>query len=93
MVSVENLKERIPDSLIRYKRIEEIVCKNNGKINFTLAKEILSDHKGLVCSHIKAIKLGTLWSLIALPAEKEVFIAQGHPCKAYYRKDERLKKL
>jgi hypothetical protein len=92
MVDVENMKERIPDSLMRYKRIKEVISTKGGKVDFKLAKKILSDHKGSVCSHIKAIKLGTLWSLIVLPKDREVFIASGHPCKAEYCKDERLKR-
>jgi hypothetical protein len=78
---------------MRYERIKEMMDTSSGKVDFKLAKKILSDHKGSVCSHIKAIKLGTLWSLIALPTGREVFIAPGHPCKAKYRKDERLKRM
>ena len=91
MKSVENVKERPPTSIRRYERITEITSANDRKVDIELAKKILSDHRGYVCSHEKTIKLGTLWSLIALPTSKKVLIAPRHPCKARRREDERLK--
>jgi len=93
MKNAENVKERPPTSVRRYKRIMEIISLNDGKVDAELAKKILADHKGFICSHVKAIKLGTLWSFIALPREKEALIAAGHPCKAHYKKDKRLKQM
>jgi len=93
MMGMENVKERPPTSVKRYKRITEIISANKGKVDIELAKKILSDHKGCVCSHVKAIKLGTLWFFMVFPASKRVFVALGHPCKAHYREDERLKKM
>jgi predicted choloylglycine hydrolase len=93
MKDVENVKERPPSSVRRYERITEMISLNGGKVDTQLAKKILADHKGSVCSHIKPIKLGTLWSFIASPPDKTVLIAPGHPCKAYYREDKRLKQM
>jgi len=93
MKDEENIKERPPTSMRRYERITEIITLNNGKVDTELAKKILADHKGSVCSHVKAIKLGTLWSFIALPQEKRALIAAGHPCKAHYKEDKRLKQM
>jgi predicted choloylglycine hydrolase len=93
MKDVENVKERPPSSVRRYERITEMISLNGGKVDTQLAKKILADHKGSVCSHIKPIKLGTLWSFIASPLDKTVLIAPGHPCKAYYREDKRLKQM
>ena len=91
MRDIENIEERPPTSMMRYERIKEIIKLNDGKVDVELAKKILSDHKGSICSHVKAIKLGTLWSFIALPKEREALIAEGHPCKAHYKEDKRLK--
>jgi len=93
MKDAENVKERPPDSVRRYERVTEIIGNNGGEVDIKLAKKILSDHKGYVCSHVKAIKLGTLWSLIALPISKTFLVASGHPCKARYREDKRLEKI
>ena len=93
MKDTENIKERPPTSTRRYERITEIITLNDGKVDTELAKKILADHKGSVCSHVKAIKLGTLWSFIALPQEKRALIAAGHPCKAHYKEDKRLKQM
>ncbi len=93
MKDAENVRKRPPTSATRYKRITELINLNNGEVNSKLAKKILSDHKGHVCSHAEAIKLGTLWSLIALPHDRKALIAEGHPCKAHYKEDERLKEM
>lgn len=90
MNEVENVEERPPTSMKRYNRITEIISFNDGRITAELAKKILADHNGNVCSHASAIKLGTLWSMIAFPSDRKVLIASGHPCKAHYKEDERL---
>ncbi|MGC9346217.1 MAG: carcinine hydrolase/isopenicillin-N N-acyltransferase family protein [Candidatus Bathyarchaeales archaeon] len=91
MKNVENVKERPPTSIRRYKSISEILGARGRKVDVELAKKILSDHRGFICSHVKAIKLGTLWSFIAFPICKTVLVASGHPCKAHYKEDKRLK--
>jgi len=93
MEDVEDVKKRPRTSVERYERIMEVISLNGGKVDIELAKKILADHKGSVCSHRKAIKLGTLWSFIASPLDKRVLVAPGHPCKAYYREDGGLKQM
>jgi hypothetical protein len=45
-----------------------------------------------VCSHQKNIHLGTLWSVIATLKNLRIFRAEGHPCRARYKEDNRLDK-
>jgi hypothetical protein len=50
-------------------------------------KQALRDHEGLVCSHQMVLgrKLGTLWSVVGRPGERQLDIAAGHPCQAEYQ--------
>jgi predicted choloylglycine hydrolase len=81
-----------PDSRIRYKTIERMLKNRTGELNEGLLKSILSDHTGLICSHRKSIKLGTLWSVVANLNKLRIFRAEGHPCRAKYEQDNRLNK-
>ena len=91
MKSVENLEKRPPDSVKRYETITRALSQNNGGLEQKAVKDILSDHSGLVCSHIDAIQLGTLWSIIANLTKLKVLRAEGHPCKTRYQLDTRLR--
>jgi len=55
-----------------------------------IAKRILSNHDGRVCSHLDYIKLETLWSQIIDLNRPTVLRAEGQPCKTKYRPDKRL---
>jgi predicted choloylglycine hydrolase len=92
MYSMENQSERPPDSVRRYTTIFEKLQQLKGKTTVEDAQRILSDHIGLVCSHIEEIKLGTLWSLIATLSKQSICMAEGHPCKTRYKLDMRLSK-
>ena len=81
-----------PDSRTRYHTIMRMLDNRTGELNEELMKSILSDHTGLVCSRRERIRLGTLWSLVANLNELRILRAEGHPCKAKYREDNRLKK-
>jgi len=50
-------------------------------------KQALRDHEGLVCSHqvVEERRLGTLWSVVGHPCERQLDIAAGSPCQAAYR--------
>ena len=85
MQELENLNERPPDSPQRYQGVDRLLSLNLGKIDLEFAKKILRDHESLICSHIETIKLGTLWSLVASPEERTMWIADGHPCKTEYQ--------
>jgi predicted choloylglycine hydrolase len=93
MQDMENLSARNTsewDSLPRYTRISNVLREYNNKVNVAVVENILSDHSGYVCSHQEKIKLGTLWSIVISLKELQLFRAEGHPCKAKYRQDQRL---
>jgi predicted choloylglycine hydrolase len=81
------------DSQTRYATISRILKENSGKVNVRLAEKILSNHSGYVCSHQQKIRLGTIWSVIATLNAPQILRAEGHPCKASYRRDLRLNKV
>ena len=62
-------------------------------LNEEYIKSILSNHDGLVCSHIDNIGLGTLWSVVANLNTREIWRAEGHPCKVSYVEDKRLTRV
>lgn len=89
---MENQSERPLDSPKRYTTIYEKLQQLKGKVTVKQAQRILSNHEGLVCSHIEEVKLGTLWSVVATLNKPSIYMAEGHPCKTKYRPDTRLKK-
>jgi hypothetical protein len=92
MRDMENV-ERIPlDSVDRYDAILSALEVHSGNISVRTAKEILSDHKGHVCSHVETVQLGTLWSLIVTLKKPRVHMAEGHPCRTEYKIDTCLNK-
>lgn len=92
MHDMENQRERPPDSVQRYTAIYKKLQQRNRKLTVKDAQNILSDHEGLVCSHIEEIQLGTLWSIIATLNKPLVYMAEGHPCRTKYKLDVRLSK-
>jgi len=90
MNRMENVKERPLDSAIRYTTIYNALKQSKEKIRIQDAQEILSDHKGYVCSHVEEIKLGTLWSMVSTLKEPRIYSAEGQPCRTRYREDTRL---
>jgi hypothetical protein len=75
-----------PDSHPRYDRLCELLG-GKKQVDVEMVKQALRDHKGLVCSHqvIEGRRLGTLWSLVGRPGERQLDIAAGSPCQAEYR--------
>ena len=92
MLEIEDQKERCWDSVPRYTTIYDALKQHDGKIDVKTAQKILSNHSGYVCSHQKKIKLGTIWSVIATLKNPQIFRAEGHPCRAKYKLDNRLNK-
>jgi len=90
MKQFEDLEKRDPDSEIRYEAILRSLREVRGRVTDSVAKRILSNHEGRVCSHLEYIKLGTLWSQIADLQKLTVMRAEGQPCKTKYRPDKRL---
>ena len=86
----EDTAKRDPDSEMRYKTILGSLREVGGHVTEGIAKRILSNHDGRVCSHLDYIKLGTLWSQIVDLNRPTVLRAEGQPCKTKYRPDKRL---
>jgi len=93
MQDIENLSARNTtewDSLPRYTKISNVLREFNNRTNIALVEDILSDHSCYVCSHQEKIKLGTLWSIVISLKQLQLFRAEGHPCRAKFRQDQRL---
>jgi len=76
-----------PDSHPRYNRLRQLLG-GDKLIDTDDVKQALRDHEGLVCSHgvySPERKLGTLWSVVGHPGERQLDIAAGYPCQAEYR--------
>lgn len=80
----------IESPIRRYKREIELLTKYNGQITMKTVKIILSDHDNrepddfTVCTHGPAA--GTLGSIIIIPAKKEFWVTDNHPCNSEYKK-------
>jgi len=92
MLDRENREKRCWDSEVRYNAIHAALEGRKGKVSVEDAQAILSDHSGHVCFHDKDGGLGTLWSVVAVPARSRVYRAEGHPCRNKYREDFRLER-
>jgi predicted choloylglycine hydrolase len=90
MVRFERVANRDPDSETRYSTILSSLREVRGRVTESIAKRILSNHEGRVCSHLDYIKLGTLWSQVADLQRLTILRAEGQPCKTKYRADKRL---
>jgi len=93
MREMEDEGGRPSDSPERYTTIYSALEDNGENLDVEGAQQILSDHTGGVCSHIDDIQLGTLWSLIANLQKPLILLAEGHPCRAKYKQDNRLNKV
>lgn len=90
MKPFEDASKRDPDSELRYGTILRSLREVRGHVTEGIAKRILSNHEGRVCSHLDYIKLGTLWSEIIDLQRTTILRAEGAPCKTKYRPDKRL---
>jgi predicted choloylglycine hydrolase len=74
-----------PDSHPRYDRLHELL--GEGVVDDEAVKQALRDHEGLVCSHqeVDGRRLGTLWSVVGRPGQRQLDIAAGSPCQAVYK--------
>jgi predicted choloylglycine hydrolase len=79
-----------PDSRRRYDSIATKLRKRAGRLSEKYLESILSDHEGLVCSHIAEINLGTLWSTVVNLGKLRIVRAEGQPCETKYELDSRL---
>ncbi len=90
MKQFEVTAKRDPDSESRYGTILRSLREAGGHVTEGVAKRILSNHEGRVCSHVDYIKLGTLWSQIIDLQRLKILRAEGQPCKTKYVLDNRL---
>jgi predicted choloylglycine hydrolase len=79
-----------PDSIVRYAKCMEELSKMCG-VSEKSIQGVLSDHEGLVCSHIENMGLGTVWSTVTHLNSLCVWRAVGHPCSNPYVEDNRLR--
>lgn len=79
-----------PDSRKRYDTINGMLKDNASALNEELMISILRNHGGLVCSHHKSIRLGTLWSVVAELKQLRILRAEAQPCETEYQVDRRL---
>jgi len=71
----------------RYNRLRELLGGSRA-IDVETVKQAMSDHKGKICAHgldASGRKGGTIWSAVGRPGERQLDIAEGHPCRAKYR--------
>jgi predicted choloylglycine hydrolase len=77
------------DSRRRYDAVVKDLSRG-GTIDEKRLIGVLSDHSGLVCSHIDEMGLGTLWSTVTHINTLRMWRAEGHPCRVPYKLDTRL---
>jgi predicted choloylglycine hydrolase len=92
MKEFEIVEKRDPDSELRYDAILRALRENRSAVTESVAKRILSDHEGRICSHLEYVKLGTLWSQVTDLKRLRILRAEGQPCKTRYLVDNRLQK-
>lgn len=73
-----------PDSPIRYQRLKELLG-GDWPAGPEQAKDALRDHDGLLCAHWTHMEGGTLWSWIIRPGQRQMELAEGHPCDTPYQ--------
>lgn len=83
----DRYNEYFADSQARYNRLRELLG-GAKMVDIEMVKKAMSDHEGGVCSHkvdSSGRKDSTIWSVVAHPGERRVYIAEGHPCRTKYR--------
>jgi hypothetical protein len=73
-----------PDSYSRYNRLRELLG-GKKQVDLEMVKSALRDHEGLLCSHWPDGTGGTLWSIVGHPDERQLELAEGHPCDMPYQ--------
>lgn len=80
-------------SLARYARVAELLSLADRQVDQETMEEVLRDHQAPVCrgnhdpvpgdSSFDNV-FGTIWSLMAKPVQRQMFVAWGHPCRTDY---------
>jgi len=88
-----------PDSPARYARVARLLASRKGAISLELLEEVLRDHAGYpnsICAHLdeadKPSEQGrTAASLVMDLEERCIWLAEGNPCRANYRRLEAIR--
>lgn len=87
-------RRRLRRSLERYKRAKEVLGDQERPVDGAAIKSLLADHEAPICrgNHDPVEGdtsfdnvFGTIWSLIARPADRTLDVAWGHPCRSEYQ--------
>jgi len=82
-------------SLARYARAEALLSDRSRQIGEETVRSLLRGHQAPVCrgNHDPDPDdtsfdnvFGTIWSLLVRPAEREMMVAWGHPCRSKYER-------
>jgi isopenicillin-N N-acyltransferase-like protein len=72
----------------RYQKIEESLVGAYGRIDLTLAKQLMAAHAdglGSICCHPSpASETSTIAAMIFLPTQRQMFFCHGQPCQGEY---------
>ncbi len=86
-------RRRQQRSVARYERATTWCSEMAGRIDQAAVRELLRDHEAPICrgNHNPPEKgtafddvFGTIWSLTCRPADRELHVAWGHPCRSDY---------
>jgi isopenicillin-N N-acyltransferase-like protein len=86
-------RRRQERSVARYKRTTGWCSEMAGQVDETAIRGLLRDHEAPICrgNHNPPQNgtafddvFGTIWSLTARPADREIHVAWGHPCRSDY---------
>jgi predicted choloylglycine hydrolase len=73
----------------RYQKTEESLVGAYGRIDLTLAKQLMAVHTdgaGSICCHPSpASETATIAAMIFLPAQRRMFFCHGQPCQGEYQ--------
>ena len=78
----------VPNSKKRYMFTKSILIDREENLTSEFLEGILSNHSSEICNHNR--RIGTLWSAIYNTTTKQIWRADGFPCKTLYEKDNRL---
>ena len=82
-------------SIARHARVSELLAAEGQQVSQGTIGSLLREHQGPICrgNHDPLPGdtsfddvFGTIWSLIVRPAQSEVLVAWGHPCRSEYER-------
>lgn len=81
-----------PNSYLRFARLNKLIHQNYGQLTVDSFKKLLSDHNGYpdsICRHVDEedppqLHRITRASMISVPGEQKLYVANGQPCENEY---------